>query len=112
MSDYKNLYFPLFYEWIKSAEPISDEDFGRIVRAVSRSMQGEDAVSELPSELRAICNFMINGAQRIFENSQAQSYSRAWNKKGARQESEEKREYIENAFQKALERSYGKDAQF
>lgn len=109
MSDYKNLYFPLFYEWIKSAEPISDEDFGRIVRTVSRSLQGEDAVSELPSELRAICNFMINGAQRVFENSQAQSQTRTRNKKGARQESDERRTYIDSAFERALERSYGKN---
>jgi len=110
MSEYKNLYFPLFYEAIESAEPISDENFGKIIRAASRKIRGEEAAGALSCELQVICNMIVSSAQRIFEGSRAQEPPKVWNKKPEKKLGSEREQWASSAFEKALERTYGKDA--
>lgn len=108
MSEYKNLYFPLFYEAIENAEPISDENFGRIIRTVSRIIRGESVTGELSSELQTICNMIVSSAHRVFEGSQSQNTPKVWNKKPEKKLDSDKELWVSAAFEKALERTYGR----
>ncbi len=108
MSEYKNLYFPLFYEAIENAEPISDENFGRIIRSVSRIIRGESVTGELSSELQTICNMIVSSAHRVFEGSQSQNTPKVWNKKPEKKLDSDKELWVSAAFEKALERTYGR----
>lgn len=110
MSEYKNLYFPLFYEAIESAEPISDEDFGKIIRAASRKLRGEEAVGELSSELQVISNMIVRSAERVFEGSRAQNSPSQRGRRQGMKLDPEKELWVKHGFEKAIERSYGKGA--
>lgn len=110
MSEYKNLYFPLFYEAIESAEPISDENFGKIIRAASRKIRGEAAAGELSCELQVICNMIVSSAQRVFEGNRTQEAPKVWNRKPEKKLDADREIWSSEAFEKALKRTYGKDA--
>lgn len=100
--EYKTLYFPLFYETVDSAEPLSDEVFGRIIRIASKRIRGESAGEELTPELLTFCNTIVNTAHRIFTEGRSkrnQNYGKEYDSEAMRRADE--------GFEKALARSYG-----
>ena len=109
--EYKTLYFPLFYESVENAEPLSDESFGKIIRIACKRIQGERISEELAPELLAFCNTIVSSAERVFLGSGAQNNQKSWsNKKSERELSREELERADKGFQKALLRTYGENA--
>ena len=110
MSD-KDLYLPLFYSSLELTESLSDAEFGLIVRMLLTKLGGGGAVSEdsLPRALRIAYNFMLEGAERIIGRH------RAGGKANNNKPTETGKRRYGNfdprvAFEKALERTYGKQS--
>jgi len=106
MSD-KDLYMPLFYTSLELTESLSDAEFGRVVRSLLKKLGGRGSAEEetLPQASRIAYNFMLEGAKRIIGR---QVYGKKVNNMP------EPKRYgnfdPKAAFEKALERSYGKRA--
>ena len=107
MSDEKNLFIPLFYSVRETTASLTDSEFGLLIRELLTSRGRKDYVPHLPTNLVIAYNFMLDSAIRVFGNSYG-SQEKYQKPRGSRRElSQEEAEYTEEAFRRALERSYG-----
>ena len=119
MKNFETLYFPLFYKWVSITEEFSDAEFGRLIRAVLRGAATGEEPKGLPKHLAIAYRFIYDAAQRVTEeNARKTEQSRRaaqarWGDSGAKATRERERQGTfdpEEAFRRALERSYGKSA--
>ena len=107
MTGEKNLFIPIFYSALEFTKLLCDEEFGLLIRELLTSRGRKDYVPRLPAHLVIAYNFMLDSAIRVFGNSYG-SQEKYQKPKGSRRElSQEEAEYTEEAFRRALERSYG-----
>jgi hypothetical protein len=83
MKEYKELYLPLFYNWVEFTEELSDEEFGILIRALLLNAR-ENAVPEnLDAKIKIVYKFMLDSAKRAHESQKnlAQKRSESSNKR-------------------------------
>jgi len=107
MNEEKKLFIPVFYSALEITSTLSDEEFGKIVRALLASRGRKDYVPRLASHLAIAYNFMLDSAIRVFGNSYGASQKSRTRSSSKRELTPEEEEYAEEAFRRALERSYG-----
>lgn len=113
MSDTKNLYMPIFYNTLELTAELSDEEFGIVIRALLTKL-GNDLPREesMPVKLKIAYNYMLDAAKRIIERENSGSQKSFAKKDKAEKEPFPVKRYgnfdPREAFEKALERSYGK----
>ena len=104
MTEENKIFFPLFYNALEITGSLSDAEFGCLIRELLRSRGSKTySPSLLDAKLMLAYCFMLDTAMRIFN-----TYSKP--KAGGKSQKEKKREYnfdAEEAFEKALARSYG-----
>ncbi len=115
MQEEKDLYLPIFYNTLELAAELSNEEFGIVVRRLleklgKRSKQDEN---DLPANLKITYNFMLDGALRIIGRRKVTAGIGSHRTEIAKASSEKSKKRYGNfdpkeAFEKALERSYGK----
>ncbi len=101
------LYFPLFYKYASLFSILSMEEVGELIYSIVILNGGKSQESKpINSKLEAIYKLMLSDAESVFEKNLP--------KQGAKFEKapkEQKKRYgdfdYEDAFQKALARSYG-----
>lgn len=111
MVDFDRGYFPFFFNWVDMTRMLSDGELGLLVRAMCEHFR-DGTERELPREIMTAYLFMVDGARRAVEHQKSAS-ARAKENASARWKKEPpKNEYInfdvDEAFSRALERSYGK----
>ena len=110
MQKTNDLYMPVFYSYLEATKSLSNEEFGKIVRMLLAKLGSEkDAVvSELSDAGKIAYAFMLDGATRIIgrgaNKSDATYKATSVSPTPKRQGNFDPRA----AFEKALERSYGK----
>ena len=110
MTNENKIFLPVFYSYLDLTESLSNEEFGLLLRELLRSHGEKGYSAELPASLRLAYNFMLDNAIRIF-NSNARCSSDKAAKTAVRKSNTSKHESsfdAEDAFQKALARTYGK----
>ena len=107
MNDEKNLFMPIFYSARETTAGLSDSEFGQLVRELLASRGRKDYVPSLASHLAIAYNFMLDSAIRVFGNSYGASQKSRTRSGSKRELTPEEEEYAEEAFRRALERSYG-----
>ena len=114
MKDVEKLYFPLHYKWVSIIEEISDEEFGRLIRALLAHFYWEKEPQDLPKHLQVAYRFILDAAERVLEKRErASEHSRKmatarWGDKVYYNGKERIRAGNfdpEEAFQRALKRS-------
>jgi hypothetical protein len=65
MKEYKELYLPLFYNWVEFTEELSDEEFGILIRALLLNAR-ENAV---PENLDAKINNLKISFNKFYQQS-------------------------------------------
>lgn len=76
MKEYKELYLPLFYNWLEFTEELSDEEFGILIRALLLNAR-ENAVPEnLDAKIKIVYKFMLDSAKRAHESQKNLSQTR------------------------------------
>ena len=107
MNDEKNLFFPVFYSTLEITQSLSAEEFGQLVRELLASRGRKDYVPHLSAHLSIAYSFMLDSAIRVFGNSYGAHEKTRSRKNAPRELTPEEEAYAEEAFQRALERSYG-----
>lgn len=101
----KDLYMPIFYNSLELTESLSDAEFGQLVRMLLKKLGGreEPKVNALPPAPRMAYNFMLESAERIVGRRGSESHQKklAEAKRHGNFDPKE-------AFERALERTYGK----
>ena len=108
MSEINKIFFPLFYSSLEITESLSDEDFGRLVRELLKSEGRKEYPAKLSPSIILAYNFMLDSAIRIFNLSFTRgARSRSVCTKTVNEKTRLGDFDAEEAFQKALMRSYG-----
>ncbi len=108
-----NAFFPLFYSHTSFLSRLSAADFGTLIIAITISNGCYPSKVPLPENLDIIYQFMVEEAGRLFDRYTPRGKKSEMLKNP---EKSEKRERYGNfdpneAFQKALARSYGKKSE-
>ena len=109
MTNENKIFLPVFYNSLELTENLSDEEFGRLLRELLRSRGERGYSANLPVHLNLAYNFMLDNAIRIFNGGVKfrtdKGAKYAPRKNGG---SEPERSFDgEDAFKKALARTYG-----
>ena len=109
MNEEKRLFIPIFYSAREITSTLSNEEFGKIIRALLASGGKKDYVPNLAPHLLIAYNFMLDSAIRVFGNSYGQSQQRTGSgyKSSKRELSSEEADYADEVFDLAVRRSYG-----
>lgn len=109
MSQEKNLYFPIFYSTYDVTAPITDEEFGMLVRALLKHAPERTRPEGFSPHMLSLYNFMLESAVRVFD-SRGKSPNFEKNTEPSPRHTAEKKGHIDYdaAYQRAIERSYGK----
>ena len=107
MTEETKVFFPLFYNTLELTSSLSNEEFGVLIRELLNSRGSRDYSTSLPTNLIVPYKFMLDNAIRIFNLAYTKRAPQG--KKGStKKESERQGDFdAEEAFQKALMRSYG-----
>ena len=108
MSEDRNLFLPLFYNTLEITESLSDAEFGVLVRELLRSRGKKEYAPRLPQNLILAYRFMMENATRVFGSWRFKNSG--YRNSGGKKENSAPREMgfdPEEAFEKALERTYG-----
>ena len=113
MQEFKDLYLPIFYNTLELAGELNNEEFGLVVRTLLAKLGGRCAPSEdgLPQNLKTTYSFMLDGALRIIGRRKLFVRADSYRKEKPNAEIQNRRYGNfdpQEAFEKALERSYGK----
>lgn len=117
--DLKNLYFPLFYEYLELTETLTNAEFGRLVRLLLSSVGGKLDKDEIQPKLRLPYSFMMDSAMRVFGRQKETSdrFREMANKRWEKEKGGKKKPHDnysdtdpDEAFRLALERSFGDEA--
>lgn len=110
MSEEKKLFFPIFYNALEICASLKDEEFGKLIRVLLLSGGKRDYAPNLSPHLTIAYKFMLDSAIRVFEGSYGSSQRSRTQSRSKRELTPEEEQYIEETFQRALERSYGTKA--
>ena len=105
-------YFPLHYKWIELTGELSDEEFGKLMRALLDGFSSGNEPEGLPLHLTIAYRFIIDAAQRVVEHrEQVASRSKLnaesrWGKSARRDETSNVDFDVDDAFDRAVKRSY------
>ena len=105
MSKEKNLFFPIFYNALEICASLSDEEFGKLIRALLASGGKKDYVPQYSPHLLIAYKFMLDSAIRVFGSGSGLSEKDRVKKRSPRELTPEEEEYAEEAFKRAVERS-------
>lgn len=109
MTNENKIFLPVFYNSLELTETLSNEEFGLLLRELLRSRGQKEYSANLPMHLRLAYNFMLDNAIRIFNMNL--KYPMDKGAKGSSRKklgTENERSFDgEEAFQKALARTYG-----
>lgn len=115
MQEAKDLYLPIFYNTLELAEGLDNEEFGLVVRTLLAKLGGRGVPTEdgLPQNLKTTYNFMLDGALRIIGRRRVLACTESRREEKTKDSVEKQRKRYGNfdpkeAFEKALERTYGK----
>ena len=108
-----NLYMPIFYNSLELASALSDEEFGRVVRLLLSRLgyNKEGDLNSLSLTERMAYGFMLDGAMRIIGREKPDASGTAATPPRSGGYKNEVRRFNfdpSEAFQKAIERTYGK----
>ena len=112
MQEQKDLYLPIFYNTLEITAGLENAEFGVIVRTLLAKLGGRGTPSEdsLPPHLKTTYKFMLDGALRIIGRRKA--VLAGLQDKAKEPPQKQNKRYgnfdAREAFEKALERSYGK----
>ena len=114
MADFDKGYMPFFFNWVEITSLLSDEDFGKVVRALCEHFKDGKSPEGIPLHLQMTYAFMLDGAERavayqkrVSERNKQNAAAR-WNKEEKKKKPDFYNFDPEDAFKRALERSYGK----
>ena len=78
MKEYKEMYLPLFFNWFDMTEGLTDEEFGRVIRAlISNELCERDAPEWFSSAEKIAYSFMFDAAKRTHEGQKNLSKKRS-----------------------------------
>ena len=103
MTNENKLFFPLFYNTLELTKSFSDKEFGELIRELLKSEGRKEYAAKLGPELSIAYNFMLDNAVRLFDTYSKQKSPRKNTKAYGREYNFDP----EEAFEKALARSYG-----
>lgn len=110
MVDFDKGYLPFFFNWVDLTSALTDEDFGRVVRALVENFRDGTDPENLPMHLHMAYVFMLDGAKRAVEHQRSTSSKRRENANNRWNKPERKPEHldfdVDAAVQRALDRSY------
>lgn len=109
MSQEKNLYFPIFYTACENTDSLSDEDFGILIRTLLKHASDRITPEGLKPILIPPYKFILEAAIRVFD-SRGKGQNSEKNPQAYTQRTETKKGHIDYdaAYERAVERSYGK----
>ena len=109
MTNENKIFLPVFYSSLELTENLSDEEFGKLLRELLRSRGERGYSANLPMHLNLAYNFMLDNAIRIFNCGLKRPFDKGGKytpRKSGTGELERSFDG-EDAFQKALARTYG-----
>ncbi len=86
MSEYKEIYLPLYFSWREMTEELSNEELGMLVRALWDNFSKREIPSDLDPKMRIIYKLLLDGAvrtlqsQRELSEKRRESANRRWAK--------------------------------
>ena len=76
MTEYKELYLPLFYNWYELTEELTNEEFGELVRALLINGKEGTVPDNLSKGMRIIYKLMLDSAKRAHASQRGLSQIR------------------------------------
>lgn len=76
MSEYKEIYLPLYFSWRDMTEELSNEELGVLVRALWDNFSKREIPSELDPKMRIIYKLLLDGAVRTLQSQRELSEKR------------------------------------
>lgn len=76
MSEYKELYLPLFYNWYELTEELTNEEFGELIRTLLLNARENKSAENLKGASKMAYNFMLDAAKRTNRNQEQLSEKR------------------------------------
>lgn len=76
MSEYKEVYLPLYFSWRDMTEELSDGELGMLVRALWDNFSKREIPAGLDSKMRIIYKLLLDGAVRTLEGQRELSQKR------------------------------------
>lgn len=76
MSEYKEVYLPLYFSWRDMTEELSNEELGMLVRALWDNFSKREIPDGLDSKMRIIYKLLLDGAVRTLEGQRELSQKR------------------------------------
>jgi len=111
MADFDKGYMPFFFNWVEITSLLSDEDFGRVVRALCEHFRDGRSPEGIPLHLQMAYAFMLDSAERAVAYQKRVSERNKQNAAARWKKEEKKPQFcnfdVNEAFKRALERSYG-----
>ena len=110
MTNENKIFLPVFYNSLDLTENLSDEEFGILLRELLRSRGERGYSANLPRHLKLAYNFMLDNAIRIFNGGVKLRMEKAVKfapRKNGGSEQRERSFDVDDAFKKALARTYG-----
>ena len=86
MTEYKELYLPVYFSWREMTEELTNEELGIIMRALLDNFADRKTPPELPAQMRIIYKFMLDSAirthnsQRELSEKRRESANKRWAK--------------------------------
>lgn len=86
MTEYKELYLPVYFSWREMTEELTNEELGIIMRALLDNFFERKTPPELPAKMRIIYKFMLDSAirthkgQRELSEKRRESANKRWGK--------------------------------
>lgn len=76
MSEYKEIYLPLYFSWREMTEELSNEELGILLRALWDNFSKREVPSDLDPKMRIIYKLLLDGAVRTLANQRELSEKR------------------------------------
>ena len=76
MTEYKEIYFPLYFNWREMTEELTDEEMGVLIRSLLDNFFERRVPVELPDKMRIIYKFMLDSALRTHKGQRELSEKR------------------------------------
>ena len=91
MTEYKELYFPIYFNWLEMTEELSDTELGILVRALLENFSERKVPKNLSDKMRIIYKFMLDSGARTHQGQRELSEKRreSANKRWAKRENTE-----------------------
>ena len=86
MTEYKEIYIPVYFNWREMTAELSNEEMGVLIRALLDNFCERRVPDELPDKMRIIYKFMLDSAvrthkgQRELSEKRRESANKRWGK--------------------------------